>query len=104
MLPVCNSYIIYIYIYIYIYFYNINHKQILTKYYNHQEHTHSYLGGYKKQCLNKKPAGTNYQNENTKGEKEDKNNLIVKTKEQNKINNKKSKKLNLFHSDNFALT
>ena len=41
-----------LYIYIYIYIYNIiNHKHILTKYYNHQEHTYihtyCYLGGYK---------------------------------------------------------
>ena len=25
----------------------VNHKHILTKYYNHQEHTYRYLGSYK---------------------------------------------------------
>ena len=54
--------------------------------------------------MNKKAAVTNYQNENTKAEKEDKNNVIVKTKKQNKINTKKTKNFKLFHSDNFALT
>ena len=29
----------------------INHKQILTKYCNHQEHTYCYLGGYKNTML-----------------------------------------------------
>ena len=34
------------------FFYNIiNHKHILTKYYNHQEHTYCYLGGYKNTML-----------------------------------------------------
>ena len=38
-----------------LFFYNIvNHKQILTKYYNHQEHTYCYLGGYKNTMLEQK--------------------------------------------------
>ena len=36
------------------FFYNINHKQILTKYYNHQEHTYCYLGGYKNTMVEQK--------------------------------------------------
>ena len=32
----------------------INHKQILTKYYNHQEHTYCYLGSYKNTMLEQK--------------------------------------------------
>ena len=37
------------------FFYNIiNHKHILTKYYNHQEHTYCYLGGYKNTMLEQK--------------------------------------------------
>ena len=37
------------------FFYNIiNHKQILTKYYNHQEHKYCYLGGYKNTMLEQK--------------------------------------------------
>ena len=37
------------------FFYNIiNHKQILTKYYNHQEHTYCYLGDYKNKMLEQK--------------------------------------------------
>ena len=37
------------------FFYNIiNHKQTLTKYYNHQEHTYCYLGGYKNTMVEQK--------------------------------------------------
>ena len=37
------------------FFYNIiNHKQILIKYYNHQEHTYCYLGNYKNTMLEQK--------------------------------------------------
>ena len=37
------------------FFYSIiNHKQILTKYYNHQEHTYCYLGDYKNTMLEQK--------------------------------------------------
>ena len=37
------------------FFYNIiNHKQILTKYYNLQEHTYCYLRGYKNTMLEQK--------------------------------------------------
>ena len=37
------------------FFYSIiNHKQILTKYYNHQEHTSCYLGDYKNTMLEQK--------------------------------------------------
>ena len=36
-------------------FYNIiNHKHVLTKYYNHQEHTYCYLGGCKNTMLEQK--------------------------------------------------
>ena len=34
-----------------VFFNNINHKQILAKYYNHQEHTYCYLGSYKNTML-----------------------------------------------------
>ena len=100
ILFLCSLYALLTYIYIYIYIY------ILTKYCNHQEHTLSYLGGYKNNVWTK-ATGTNYQNENTKGEKEDKNNIkiIVETKKRkNKINTKKTKKLKLLLFDNFALT
>ena len=40
--------------YIYFFYNIINHKQILTKYYNHQEHTYCYLGGYKNTMLEQK--------------------------------------------------
>ena len=37
------------------FFYNIiNHKQILKKYYNHQEHTYCYLESYKNTMLEQK--------------------------------------------------
>ena len=36
------------------FFYNINHKQILTKYYNHQEHAYCYLGGNKNTMFEQK--------------------------------------------------
>ena len=37
------------------FFYSIiNHKEILTKYYNHQEHTCCYLGYYKNTMLEQK--------------------------------------------------
>ena len=37
------------------FFYNIrNHKYILTKYCNHQEHAYFYLGGYKNTMLKQK--------------------------------------------------
>ena len=37
------------------FFYNIiNHKQILTKYYNQQEYTYCYLGSYKNTMLEQK--------------------------------------------------
>ena len=37
------------------FFYNIiNHKQILKKYYNHQEHTYCYLGSCKNTMLEQK--------------------------------------------------
>ena len=40
---------------LFFFFYNIiNHKQILTKYYNHQEHKYFYLGGYKNTMLEQK--------------------------------------------------
>ena len=32
----------------------MNHKQILTKYYNHQEHTYCYLESYKNTMLEQK--------------------------------------------------
>ena len=32
----------------------MNHKQILTKYYNHQEHTYCYVGDYKNTILEQK--------------------------------------------------
>ena len=32
----------------------INHKQILTKYYNHQEYIYCYLGDYKNTMLEQK--------------------------------------------------
>ena len=38
----------------YFFFYNINHKQILTKYYDHQENTYCYLGSYKYAMLEQK--------------------------------------------------
>ena len=39
----------------YFFFYNIiNHKHILTKHYNHQEHTYCYLGCYKNTMLEQK--------------------------------------------------
>ena len=38
-----------------VFFYNIiNHKHILTKYYNHQESTYCYLGGYKNTMVEQK--------------------------------------------------
>ena len=37
------------------FFFNIiNHKQILTKYYNHQEHAYCYLESYKNTMLEQK--------------------------------------------------
>ena len=42
------------------FFYNIiNHKQILTKYYNHQGHTYCYLGGCKDTMLQQKVHNQN---------------------------------------------
>ena len=71
------------------FFYNIiNHKHILTKYYNHQGHTYCYLGGYKNNAWTKSTE-TNYQNKNTKGGKEGKkkdNKVIMKNNNNNKKN------------------
>ena len=84
----------------YFFFYNIiNHKHILTKYYNHQEHTYCYLGGYKntmlEQKLLKQITKIKILKEKRKVKKDNK--VIMK----NDNNHKKNK---LFHFDNIALT
>ena len=48
-----KSYITYV-TYVFFFYSIINHKQILTKYYNHQEHTYCYLGDNKNTMLEHK--------------------------------------------------
>ena len=87
---------------IFFFFYNIvSHKQILTKYCNHQEHTYYYLGGHKNTMLEQKLLEQiniiKILKKKRKVKKQYNNKVIMK-------NNNNNKKLKLFDCGNFALT
>ena len=80
----------------------INHKQILTKYYNYQERIYCYLGGYKYTILEQKLLEQITKIKILKEKRKAKKSYNDKVVMEKSFFKKKNFKL--FHFDNFALT